>query len=144
MGKQILLVFKSSNVTACEPSQPLELKDLIFCNKSWYGKIKFLETIHRKKLCWKETYTFVTAHLAFFSFISFESTIIHLKISLNMFFIHLVQCSCSCFMLSKVCIFNSQNYLVIYPWSLYFSYSLFLMKKILLGRRYDEPLYIYL
>ena len=82
--KKFFLIFKNSNITACDLSHPLKLKNLISCNTQWYAKIKFLETNHKKKHSWKQSYRFVIAHLAFSS-ISFKSTIMHLKISLYMF-----------------------------------------------------------
>ena len=71
--------------TACDLSHPLKLRNLILCNTQWYAKIKFLETIYRKKHSWKESYRFVIAHLAFFH-ISFKSTIMRLKIYVHVHF----------------------------------------------------------
>ena len=59
--KKFLLIFKSSNVTACDPSHPSSDKvdDII---------IKFLESTHRKKLSWEAT-ILVIAYLAFFLYL---------------------------------------------------------------------------
>ena len=76
LGRQILLIFNNWNVTPCDPSVSLKLKDLIFAVNINY-KTKFLEVIHRQKLPWEETYRFVITHLSFF--------LMHLEISLYIF-----------------------------------------------------------
>ena len=115
MIKFYLCKIENSNITACDPSHLLELKNLIFCNKQWYGKIKLRETIHRKKISWNESYRLVIPHPVFFIF--FKNTMTHLKLSLYRFmFIKKT-------ILWKLCIPSPHNYWVTFVWSLHFSYK---------------------
>ena len=54
MVKQTFVDFQKNKCYSLWSKLPL--KNLNFCSKSWYAKIKFLKTIHRKELSRKENY----------------------------------------------------------------------------------------